>query len=184
MHCQRCWRAHIHSAMESYIQFRSCQSLSRVPLFVTPWTAAAQASLSITKCQSLLKHMSIESVMPYNQPTLCYSLLLLLSRVSSASGSFQMSQFFISGGQRTGVSASASVVPINIQDWFPLRWTSWISLQTKRLSRVFSNTTVQNNQYSALNFLYSPTLTSIHDYQKNYSFDYTDLGWQSNVSVF
>ena len=66
-----------------------------------------------------------------------------------ASGSFQMSQFFASGGQSTEVSASASVLPMNIQDWFPLGWTGWISLQSKGLSRVFSNTTVQKHQFSA-----------------------------------
>ena len=64
-----------------------------------------------------------------------------------APGSFQMSQFFASGGQSIWVSASASVLPINIQDWFPLWWTGWISLQSKGLSRVFSNTTVQNHQF-------------------------------------
>ena len=64
-----------------------------------------------------------------------------------ASGSFQMSQFFTSGGQSIGVSASASVLPMNIQDWFPLGWTGWISLQSKGLSRVFSNTTVQKHQF-------------------------------------
>ena len=71
------------------------------------------------------------------------------SRLQSfpASGSFQMSQFFTSGSQSIGVSASASVLPMNIQDWFPLGLTSWISLKFKRLSRVFSNTTVQNHQF-------------------------------------
>ena len=64
-----------------------------------------------------------------------------------ASGSFPMSQFFISGGQTTGVPASASVLPMNIQDWFPLGWTGWISLLSKGLSRVFSNTTVQEHQF-------------------------------------
>ena len=64
-----------------------------------------------------------------------------------ASGSFQISQPFASGGQIIGVSASASVLPVNIQDWSPLRWTNWISLQSKRLSRVFSNTTVQTHQF-------------------------------------
>ena len=64
-----------------------------------------------------------------------------------ASGSFQMSQFFPSGGQSIGVSASALVLPMNIQDWFPLGWTGWISLQSKGLSRVFSNTTVQKHQF-------------------------------------
>ena len=64
-----------------------------------------------------------------------------------ASGSFQMSQLFASGGQSTGVSASASVLPVNIQDWSPLGWTGWISLQSKGLSRAFSNTTVQKHQF-------------------------------------
>ena len=68
-------------------------------------------------------------------------------------------------------SASASVLPMNIQDCFPLGWTGWISLQSKGLSRVFSNTTVQKHQFFMLNFLYSPTLTSLHDYWKNHSFD-------------
>ena len=86
-----------------------------------------------------------------------------------ASGSFQMSQLFASGGQNIGVSASASVLPMNIQDWFPLGWTGWISLQSKGLSRVF-NTTVHISS-SALSFLYSPTLTSIHDYWKDHSFE-------------
>ena len=67
-----------------------------------------------------------------------------------ASGSFQMSQFFASDGQSFGVSASTSVLPMNIQDWFPLGWTGWISLQSKGLSRVFSNTTVQKHQYFSI----------------------------------
>ena len=86
-----------------------------------------------------------------------------------ALASFPMSQFFASGGQSIGVSASASVLPVNIQDWFPLGWPSWVSLQPKGLSRLFSNTTVQKHQF--FSFLYSPTLTSIHDYWKNHSFD-------------
>ena len=88
-----------------------------------------------------------------------------------ASGSFPMSQLFTSGGQSVGVSASASVLPMNTQDWSPLGWTSWISLQSMGLSRVFSNTTVQSINSSALSFLYSPTLTSIHDYCKKHSLD-------------
>ena len=84
-----------------------------------------------------------------------------------ASGSFPISKFFILGGQSIGVSASASVLPMNIQDWFPLGWTDWISLKSKGLSRVFSNTTVQSINSLALSFLYSPTLTSIHDDWKN-----------------
>ena len=94
----------------------------------------------------------------------------------SASGSFPMShfpisRFFTSGGQSIGVSASASVLPMNIQDWSPLGWTGWISLRSKGLSRVFSNTTVQKHQFFCPQLFYSPTLTSIHDYWKNHSFD-------------
>ena len=101
-----------------------------------------------------------------------------------ASGSFQMSQFFTTGGQSIGVSASASDLSMNIQDWFPLGWTGWISFLSKGLSRVFSNTTVQTINSSALSFLYSPALTSIYDYWKNHNFDYIHLCWQSYVSAF
>ena len=87
------------------------------------------------------------------------------------SGSFQTSQFFASGSQSIGVSASASVLPMNLQGWLPLGLTICISLQSKGLSRVFSNTTVQKHHSLALSFLYSPILTSIHDYWKNHSFD-------------
>ena len=82
-------------------------------------------------------------------PTISSSVVLFSSCLQSfpASGSFQMSQFFTSGGQSIGVSASASILPMNIQDWFPLGWTGWISLQSKELSRVFSNTTVQKHQF-------------------------------------
>ena len=119
-------------------EFSSVQLLSCVQLFLTPWTAAQQASLSIMNSWSLLKLMSIESVMPSNHLILCRPLLLCLQSFP-ASGSFQMGQFFPSGGQSIGVSASASVLPMNTQDWFPLGWTGWISLQSKGLSRVFSN---------------------------------------------
>ena len=84
---------------------------------------------------------------------------------------FLMSQLFISGGQSIGVSASALVLPMTIPDWFPLGLIGWISLQSKGLSRVFSNTTVKSINSSVLSFLYSSTLTSIHDYWKNHSLD-------------
>ena len=87
-----------------------------------------------------------------------------------ASGSFPVSQLFASGGQSVGVSVSASVLPVNIQGWFPLGLTGLISLQSKELSRVFSNPTVQKHQFFGTR-LYDPTLTSIHDYWKNHSFD-------------
>ena len=126
--------------------FSSVQSLSHVWLFATPWIAARQASLSITNSQSLPKFMSIESVMPSNHVILCRPLLLLPS-ILPAAQSFQMSQLSAPGGQSTGVSDSTSVLPVNTQDWSPLGWTGWISLQSKGLSRVFSNTTVQKHQF-------------------------------------
>ena len=86
-----------------------------------------------------------------------------------ASWSFQMSQLFASGGQSTGASVSPSVLPKNIQDWFSLGLTSWISLQSKGLSKMFSTITVQKHQFFSAQ-LYSPNLTSIHDYKKNHSF--------------
>ena len=87
-----------------------------------------------------------------------------------ASGSFQMSQLFASGGQNIGVSVSTSVLSMNTQDISPLGWTGWMSLQSKCLSRVFSNTTVQKHQFFGFK-LYSPNLTSIHDHWKNHSLD-------------
>ena len=127
-------------------QFRSVQSFKHVQLFATTWTAACQAPLSITNSQSLLKLTHIESVMPSNHLTLCRPLLLLPS-VFPAPESFPVSQFFILGDQSVGVSASSSVLPMNIQGWYPLGCTGWISLQSKRLSRVFSNTIVQRHQF-------------------------------------
>ena len=127
-------------------QFSSVQSLSRVPVFLTPWTTARQASLSITNSLSLLKLMPIESIIPSSYLFLCHPLLLLPSIFPSIR-SFQMSQFFPSGGQSIGVSAPTSVLSMNIQDWSPLGWTGWISLQSRVFSRVFSSTTVQKHQF-------------------------------------
>ena len=97
-------------------QFSSVHSLSRVRLFATPWTAARQASLSTSNSRSLLKLMSIKSVLPPNHLILCRPLLLPSGGSFPASGSFQMSQFFASGGQSIRASASALVLPMNIQD--------------------------------------------------------------------
>ena len=124
----------------------SVQLLNRLQLFVIPWTAAHQASLYITNSWSLLKLMSTVLVRPSNHLILCHPLLLPPS-IFPASVSFPMSQFFTSGGQTIGVSASASVLPINIQDWFPLEWTGLISLQSNGLSRHFSKTAVQKHQF-------------------------------------
>ena len=110
------------------------------------YTARQQASLSTTNSRSLFKPMSIKSVMPSNHLILCH-LLLLLPQSFLASGSFPMSQFFASGSQSIGASASASVLPMNIQDGFSLWLTGLISLQSQGLSRVFSNITVQKHQF-------------------------------------
>ena len=129
----------------SSVQFNSVQSLSHVWLFVTPWTASCQASLSFTVSRNLFKLMSIESVVP---STVSPSVTTFSCPQSfSASEFFLMSELFASGGQIIGTSASSSVLPMNIQDWFPLEWTGWFSLQSKGLSRVFSNTTVQKHQF-------------------------------------
>ena len=99
-------------------------------------------------------------------PTISSSVIPFSSCLQSypASGSFQMSQLFAWGGQSTGVSASTSVLPLNTQDWFPLGWTGWISLQSKGLSESSPTPHFKSINSSALSFLYSPTLTSIHDY--------------------
>ena len=122
-----------------------CSSSNHVRLFMTPWTAAHQTSLSFTISWSLLKFMSIESVMLSNYRILCHPLLLLSLQSFPASGSFPMSWVFTSDGQSIG--ASASVLPKNIQCWFPLGLTGLISLLSKGLSRVFSNTTVRKHQF-------------------------------------
>ena len=107
----------------------------------TPWTAACQAYLSFTIFWSLLKLMSIESAILSNHFILCHPLLLW-----PVSGSFPMSQLFMSGGQNIGTLTSAQVLPKNIQGWFPLRLTGLIFLLSKELSRVFSSTIVQKHQ--------------------------------------
>ena len=111
----------------------------------TPWTSACQASFSFTNSWSLLKLMSVESVMPSNHLILCRPLLLLPSIFPSIRAFSNESALHIRW-PNIGVSASASVLPMNIQDWFPLGLTGWIFLESKGLSRVFSNTTVQKHQ--------------------------------------
>ena len=132
--------------------------LSHVWLFATPWTAAHQASLSFTISWSLLKLMSIESVMPSDHLMLCHSVLLLPSIFPNIR---VFSRLFASGGQSIGASALALVLPMNIQDWFHLGLTGLISLQSKRLSRVFSNTTVQKHQFQRSAF-FTVQLSHIH----------------------
>ena len=155
------------SRMVQYFIF--VRSLSCVQLIVTPWTAARQASLSFTISWNLLKLMSTESVMSSNSHPLsspCPPVFNLSQHLGlfQWAGSFPVSWLFASGGQSIG--ASASVLPMNIQYWFPLGLTDLKSLLSKRLSRVFKSI-----NSLVLTFLYSPTLTYIHDYWKNHRFN-------------
>ena len=120
------------------MQFSWVQLLSHVWLFAIQWTTACQASLSITNSQSLPKLMSTESVIPSNHLILCHP-FSYCPQSFPASGSFQMSQLFASGGQSIGVSASTSVCPMNTQDWSPSGWTGWISLQPKTLKSLLQH---------------------------------------------
>ena len=151
--------------------FSSVQSLSCVQLFATPWTAAPQASLSITNSQSLPKPKSIESVMPSNRLILCCPLLLLPSIFPSIRVFSNESALHIMWPKYWSFNTPivldwcpTSVLPVNTQDRSPLGCTGWISLLSKRLSRVFSSITVWRHQFFGTQpFLWS-TLTSIHDY--------------------
>ena len=160
----------------------SVQSLSHVRLFATPWTAACQTSLSITNSRSLLKVMSIASVMPSNHVILCCPLLLPPSIFPSIR-----------------VFSNELVLRIRWPKYCQLQHQSfqWIlrtdfllnglvgSPCSSRDSQEYSPTPqFKTINSSVLSFVYSPTLTSIHDYWKKHSFDYTDHCWQSNVSVF
>ena len=153
-----------NSSFVAVVQLLSCVQFS-----ATPWTAACQASPSFTISQSLLKFMSIQLVM-LTISSLAIPFSFCLQSFPS-SGSFPVSQLFTTGGQSIGASTSASILPRNIKGWFPLGLTCLISLKSNGLSRVFSSTTIQSISSSLLSLLYGPTLTSIHDYQKNHSFD-------------
>ena len=141
------WTMQKYFSVDHYtVDFSTVQSLSRVWLFATLRSAARQATLSINNSQSLLNSCPLSG---WCHPTISSSVIPFSTCLQSfsTSGSFQMSQFFTSGGQSIGVSASTSILPMNIQDWFPLGWAGWISLKSKGLSRVFSNTTVQKHQF-------------------------------------
>ena len=118
--------------------------------------------------------------------TISFSVVPFSSCLQSfpASGSFPMSQFFTAGSQNIGVSASASVLPMNMQDWFPLGWTGWISFCPRDSQESSPTPQFKSINSSALSFLYSLTLTSRHDYWKNHSFEQSDLFKQSHVSTF
>ena len=148
----------------------SVQSLSCARLFATPWTAARQASLSITNSQSLLKLTSIESVTPSNHLIFCHPRLLLPSIFPSIRVFSNESILCIRWPNNW--SFSFSIIPSNeYSGLISFRMDWWLSLQSKGLSKVFSNTTVQKHQFLALSLPYGPTLTFIHEYWKNHSFD-------------
>ena len=140
----------------SSVQFNSVQSLSHVRLFVAPWIAACQASLSITNSWSPPKPMSIESIMSSNHLILCFTFLFLPSIFPSIRVFSNESALYNRWPKYWHFSFSIS--PSNEQDWSPLGWTGWISLQSKGLSSVFSNNTVQKHQFFGAQLSYSPTV--------------------------
>ena len=164
------WVLYTNFQTKIHHRFGSVQLLSHVWLSATPWITARQASLSITNSQSSLKLTSIKLVMPSSHLILCWPFSSCPQSLP-ASESFPMSQLFTWAGQSTGVSASASVLPWNTQGWSPLEWTGWISLQSKGLSRVFSNTTVQKHQFFGTQ-LSSQSNSHIHTWPlENHSLD-------------
>ena len=165
----------MHPLLIYYILSSLWLLFSHVPLSATPWTIAHQAPLSPIISQNWLKFMSIELVMLANH--LCQPIFLLPS-IFPASGSFPVSQLFTSGGQTIGPSASASVLPVNIHDWFIWGLTGLISLQSKGLSRVFSSTTVQKHQFFGTQLSIwsnSHISTWLLGKKQQHSFDYMDL---------
>ena len=169
-------------------------ALLSLPTFLSPgkhWSSQISCHCSVAQlCLTLQPHRLQHARLPCPSPTpgacsnSCSSSQWCHATISSsiipfssclqsfpASGSFLMSRLFTSGGQSIGASASASVLSMNIQDWFPLGLTGLTSLQSKGLPGDLSNTTVKKHQFFSLNLLYDPTLTSIHDYWKNRSFD-------------
>ena len=146
------------------------QSLSCVQLFATSWNAAHQASLSFTISWSLLKFMSIESMMPSKDLILCHP-LLLLSSIFPSIRVFSNESALWSGGQSIGASPLASDLPMSIQGWFPLGLTVSISLLSRDSQESSPAPQFESINPSVFSFLYGPTLTSVHDYWKDHSFD-------------
>ena len=168
-----------------------------------PWDVGSFCCSLAKSCPTLCNYMDCSSpgtpVLHYllefcldSCPLSCWCYLTISSSVAPfsfclqsfpAPGSFPVSQLFPSGGQSTGASSSASVLPKNIQGWFPLGVTGLISFQSKERSRIFSSTTTSNN-FSVPSLLYGPTLTSVYGYWKNDSFDNANLCQPSDVSAF
>ena len=169
----------IHTYNMSSVQLISC-----VELFATPWNTAHQASLSNTYSQSLRKLMSIELVMPSNHLTLCHPLLLLSSIFPSIRIFSNESVLHIRWPKYC--SFSFSISPSNeYSGLFSFRM-DWLHLFAVRgtFKNLLQNHSSKNINSLVLSFLYNPTITSIHDYWKNHSFDYTDICCQTNVSAF
>ena len=166
----------------SIITVYCCSVISCVQHFVIWWTVAHGLP-----CPSLSHGVCSDScpLSLWRHPTISFSATLFSSYLQSfpASGSFLMSRLFTSGGQSIGSSASASVLPMNIQGWFPLGLTGLTSLLSKGLSRVFSSITVWKHQFFSTQPSL-PALTPMHDYLKNHRFDYINFCWQSDVSAF
>ena len=159
-----------------------CSVAELCPTLWDPWTIACQTSLPFIISCSLLKFTSIESVMPSNRLILCHS--LLLPSLFPSIRSFPVSRLFTSSGQSIGAIVSASILPVNIHRWFSSGWTGLISLLTKDSQESSPAPQFESINSSALSFLYGPTLTSVHDYWKNHSFDYMDFDRPSDVSAF
>ena len=147
----------------------SVNSLSHVWLFTTPWTQHARPPCPSTAPGLYSNSCSLSR---WCHPTISFSVIPFSSYLQTlpASGSFQMSQFFTSGAQSIGISASAPVLPMNIQDWFPLGWAGWISLQSKGILRVFFNTTVQKHQFFSTQLSLNSNSHIHSDYWKNHNF--------------
>ena len=149
---------HFLTALQCSVQFSSVTQLYPTPFDLMDYSTPG---LPVHLLNWVWVYSNSCPLSQWCHPTISSSVIPFFSHLQSfpASGSFQMSQFFASGGQSIRVSASTSVLPMNTRDWSPLGWTGWISLQSKGLSRVFSNTIVQKHQFFSL---HSPTLTAIH----------------------
>ena len=160
--------------------FSSVQLLSCVWLFATPWTAACQASLSITNSWSPPNPYPLSW---WCHPTISFSVVPFSSHLQSfpPSGSFQMSQLFASGGQSIGVSASASALPMNIQDWFPLglSWPVWSPYSPRDSQESSPTPKFESINSSVLSLLYGPNLTSVHDIGKTIALTISVWGFYS-----
>ena len=175
-------KLNISSTLQTVYRFSSVQLLSHVRLFATPWTAVLQASLSTINCLSLLKLMSIESVMPSNHLILCHLLLLLPSIFPRIKVFSNESVLRIRWPKYW--SFSFSISPSNEYSGLISFRIDWLDPSLRDSQESSPVPQFKNINSSAISFLYSPSLTSIHDYWKNHNLDQTDLCWQSNVSLF